>query len=134
MIGQYTAAALVSENKVLAHPACVDSIPTSANKEDHVSMGTIAMRQAREILDNVTRVIAIELLCAAQAYDLVTQNSTIHGGEGTRVAYKAIREKVPYLDRDRNLSKDIDTVVGMIRKHAIVTAVEAAVGELQSVG
>ncbi len=134
MIGQYTAAALVSENKVLAHPACVDSIPTSANKEDHVSMGTIAMRQSREILDNVTRVIAIELLCAAQAYDLVTQNGTIQGGEGTRVAYKAIREQVPYLDKDRNLSIDIDTVTGMIQKHAIVTAVEAAVGKLRSVG
>ena len=134
MIGQYTAAALVSENKVLAHPACVDSIPTSANKEDHVSMGTIAMRQAREILDNVTRVIAIELLCAAQAYDLVTQNSSMQGGEGTRVAYKTIREQVPYLDKDRNLSNDIDTVVGMIQRNAIVSAVEAAVGELNSIG
>ena len=134
MIGQYTAAALVSENKVLAHPACVDSIPTSANKEDHVSMGTIAIRQAREILDNVTRVIAIELLCAAQAYDLVTRNSAIVGGEGTRVAYRAIRQEVPYLDKDRNLSKDVDTVVRMIQRHAIVTAVEGAVGELKNIG
>jgi histidine ammonia-lyase len=63
MIAQYSAAALVSENKVLAHPACVDSIPTSANKEDHVSMGTIAIRQCREILDNVEHVLAVEMLC-----------------------------------------------------------------------
>ena len=68
MIAQYTAAALVSENKVLAHPASVDSIPTSANKEDHVSMGTIAARKGREIVANTENVIGIELLCAAQAW------------------------------------------------------------------
>ncbi|MBX9939167.1 MAG: histidine ammonia-lyase [Candidatus Obscuribacterales bacterium] len=72
MIAQYTAAALVSENKVLAHPASVDSIPTSANQEDHVSMGTIAARKAKTILDNVRRVLAIELLIACQALDLRT--------------------------------------------------------------
>jgi histidine ammonia-lyase len=72
MIAQYTAAALVSENKVLAHPASVDSIPTSANQEDHVSMGTIGARKARAILQNARRVLAIELLCAAQGLDLRT--------------------------------------------------------------
>jgi histidine ammonia-lyase len=72
MIAQYTAAALVSENKVLAHPASVDSIPTSANKEDHVSMGTIAARKRRTIVEHAETVIAIELLCGYQAVDLLT--------------------------------------------------------------
>lgn len=70
MIVQYCAAALVSENKILAHPACVDSIPSSANQEDHVSMGTISARTARDIADNVRRVLAMEILCACQAIDL----------------------------------------------------------------
>lgn len=131
MIGQYAAAALVSENKVLAHPACVDSIPTSANKEDHVSMGTIAIRQTREILDNVEHVVAIELLCAAQAYDLVNQVRPMTGGVGTRVAYEVIRRHVPYLDKDRDLYLDIETMVKVLRNGEIVEAVEAAVGTLK---
>jgi len=73
MIAQYTAAALVSENKVLAHPASVDSIPTSANKEDHVSMGTIAARKCRSVVANAEHVLAIELLCGCQALDLLTR-------------------------------------------------------------
>ena len=89
MIAQYTAAALVSENKGLCHPASVDSIPTSANKEDHVSMGTIASRQCREVVRNTESVIAIELMCAAQAMDLFTN---LKPGEGTLEAYKTIRE------------------------------------------
>ena len=74
MIAQYTAASLVSENKVIAHPASVDSIPTSANKEDHVSMGAIAARKCRNIVENTEQVIAIELLCGAQAIDHVHQS------------------------------------------------------------
>ena len=130
MIAQYTAAALVSENKVLAHPACVDSIPTSANKEDHVSMGTIAIRQCREILDNVEHVLAVEMLCAAQAYDLVTEMKKLAAGKGTRVAYGMIREKIPYLEEDRELAVDIENMVALIRSGKIVSAVEKAVGEL----
>jgi histidine ammonia-lyase len=130
MIAQYTAAALVSENKVLAHPACVDSIPTSANKEDHVSMGTIAIRQCREILDNVEYVIAVEMLCAAQAYDLLTEGKKMEGGKGTRVAYQAIREVIPYLDEDRELSIDMENMVTLIRSKKILHAVENAVGAL----
>ncbi len=133
MIGQYAAAALVSENKVLAHPACVDSIPTSANKEDHVSMGSIAMRQAREILTNVENVIAIELLCAAQAYDLLTENKPMKAGLGTREAYRVIRRFVPYMDRDRELYRDIESVVDMIRSEEMIKAVENAVGEIKGV-
>jgi histidine ammonia-lyase len=130
MIGQYAAAALVSENKVLAHPACVDSIPTSANKEDHVSMGTIGIRQSREILTNVENVIAIELLCAAQAYDLLTENQQLTAGKGTREAYGVIRRHVPYMDRDRELYKDIQTMVDVLRSGELLDAVEAAVGRI----
>lgn len=131
MISQYTAAALVSENKVLAHPACVDSIPTSANKEDHVSMGTIAIRQTREILDNVSHIIAVELLCAAQAYDLLGLDKKMQAGHGTRTAYDIIRKEIPYLDQDRVPALDIEKMVAMMQSGAILTAVEAAVGKLR---
>jgi len=132
MIAQYTAAALVSENKVLAHPACVDSIPTSANKEDHVSMGTIAIRQTREIMSNVEIVVAIELLCAAQAYDLITKDHPMKAGRGTRVAYDTIRKRVPYLENDREIHADIDKVVSLIRSGKLVKSVEAAVGTIKA--
>ena len=127
MIAQYTAAALVSENKVLAHPASVDSIPTSANKEDHVSMGTIAARKGREIVANTENVIGIELLCAAQALDLFTN---LKPGEGTLAAYQAIRRVIPHLDTDRFLAPDIDAMRGLMRSGAILGAVEERVGEL----
>jgi histidine ammonia-lyase len=127
MIAQYTAAALVSENKVLCHPASVDSIPTSANKEDHVSMGTISARQCREIIDNTENVIAIELLCAAQALDLFTN---LKPGEGTMIAYNVIRDSVPNLETDRILSRDIETVKALIRSGKILKAVEKRVGSL----
>jgi histidine ammonia-lyase len=130
MIAQYTAAALVSENKVLAHPACVDSIPTSANKEDHVSMGTIAIRQCREILDNVEHVLAVEMLCAAQAYDLLTEEKKMEGGKGTRVAYRVIRETISYLAEDRELAVDIGNMVALIRSGKIIAEVEKVVGKL----
>ena len=131
MIAQYAAAALVSENKVLAHPACVDSIPTSANKEDHVSMGTIAIRQCREILNNVEHVIAVEMLCAAQAYDLITENNPLAAGRGTMEAYRIIREKIPYLSEDRVISEDIETMVDLIRTSRIVDAVEKKSGKMK---
>jgi histidine ammonia-lyase len=127
MIAQYTAAALVSENKVLAHPASVDSIPTSANKEDHVSMGTIAARKCREILANTVNVIAIELLCAAQALDLFTN---MKAGEGTCAAYQVIRQAIPHLDADRFLSADIAAMRDLIQSAEILKAVEETVGEL----
>jgi histidine ammonia-lyase len=127
MIAQYTAAALVSENKVLSHPACVDSIPTSANKEDHVSMGTISARKCREVVKNTEHVIAIELLCGAQAMDLFTN---MKAGEGTRVGYKIIRDAVQPLDRDRILSEDIETIVKLVRSGKILREVERKIGVL----
>ncbi|NNL75742.1 MAG: histidine ammonia-lyase, partial [Desulfobacterales bacterium] len=127
MIAQYTAAALVSENKVLCHPASVDSIPTSANKEDHVSMGTISARQCREVIKNTENVIAIELLCAAQALDLFTN---LKPGDGTLAAYQVIREAISPLETDRVLSKDIANMKELIRSDRILRPVEKRVGRL----
>jgi histidine ammonia-lyase len=127
MIAQYTAASLVSENKVLSHPAVVDSIPTSANKEDHVSMGTISARKCREVIKNSECVVAIELLCAAQALDLFTN---LKPGTGTLAAYRAIRKTIPHLDNDRVLSRDIEKLLGLIRSGELVGAVEKKVGNL----
>lgn len=127
MIAQYTAAALVSENKVLAHPASVDSIPTSANKEDHVSMGTIAARKALQVAENVKQVAAIELLCAAQALDLFTN---LKPGKGSLAAYKVIRRHVKYMKRDRELAPDIAAVAALVDNGEILKAVEKAAGPL----
>ncbi len=127
MIAQYAAASLVSENKVLAHPASVDSIPTSANKEDHVSMGSIAARKCRDIVANTEEVIAIELLCAAQGLDLFTN---VKAGEGTLAAYEVIRDKVSYMKEDRILSTDIAKVKALLHDGSIVRAVENKVGKL----
>lgn len=126
MIAQYTAAALVSENKVLAHPSSVDSIPTSAGQEDHVSMGTIGARNAIKIIKNVEQVLAIEMLCAAQGIDFVPQEP----GKGTAVAHQVIRRKVDELTDDRILYKDIETTRNMVVSGEVVREVEAAVGSL----
>lgn len=126
MIAQYTAAALVSENKVLAHPASVDSIPTSANQEDHVSMGTIAARQAAEIVRNATHVASIELLCAAQALDF---RAPLKAGRGVQAAHMYVRSVVPFLDKDRVLYKDLEAVAALIPQ-GLIEHVEAAVGTL----
>jgi len=128
MLAQYTAAALTSENKVLAHPASVDTIPTSANTEDHVSMGPIAARQAREILRNVEYIIAIELLAAAQGIDFRSQ---IMGGpramgRGTRVAYELIRQRVPFLERDVVMYPYIESLWELVSSGELATAVETA--------
>lgn len=127
MVPQYTAAALVSENKVLAHPACVDSIPTSANQEDHVSMGSISARQAGEILDNVMKVLAIELMTSAQAIEFGAIGKL---GRGTKVAYDIIRSEVTKYEDDRIFYKDMNACFEMIQSHRIVDAVEKVIGEL----
>ncbi|MDQ0190909.1 histidine ammonia-lyase [Alicyclobacillus cycloheptanicus] len=116
MITQYVAAALVSENKVLAHPASVDSIPSSANQEDHVSMGTIAARQAREIVQNAFRVIAIELICASQALYLQGVEDEI--SPENRAALAWIREIAPPLDGDASVSEAIEALAEAIREVA----------------
>jgi histidine ammonia-lyase len=121
MSAQITAAALASENKALAHPASVDSIPTEANFEDFVSMGSIAARKTWEILRNVELIVAIELLCAAQGMD---HRGASIAGEGTRAAHSLIRKKVSILKEDRVLSKDIEAIVGLVRSGDIVDSVE----------
>jgi histidine ammonia-lyase len=123
MIAQYTAAALASENKVLAHPASVDSIPTSANQEDHVSMGSVAALKLQQVLDNVRHVVAIEALCAAQALDL---RAPLVPGTGCAAAHKAIRGAVPHLDADRVLAGDIAAVRQLLADGALRNATAAA--------
>jgi histidine ammonia-lyase len=128
MITQYTAASLVSENKVLAHPASVDSIPTSANQEDHVSMGTTSARQAAMILENAKWVIAIEVLCAAQALEF---HKPLTPGPGVNAALRAVREVVPPLEGDRLIRHDLEAVHRLIVSGGLRAAVEATIGQLQ---
>ncbi|MBF8982924.1 histidine ammonia-lyase [Lutibacter sp. B2] len=128
MIAQYAAAALVSENKVLAHPASVDSIPSSANQEDHVSMGTIAARTARDIYYNASRVVAIELITAVQAIDFGNPDKKL--GKGTKIAYDKVRAVVDRWIDDRVMYKDINKSAKLVEDNSIVEAVEAVIGEL----
>ncbi len=111
MIVQYSAASLVSENKILSHPASVDSIPSSGNQEDHVSMGTIGARKAREIYKNVRRVLAMEMMCSCQAIDLGAKKKL---GDATQNAYNIIREKVDMLICDREIYDDINACENLI--------------------
>jgi histidine ammonia-lyase len=121
MLLQYTAAALVSEDKVLAHPASVDSIPTSANQEDHVSMGATGALHARRVLANVERVLAIELLCAAQALDfrLAALGGGVAPGAGVAEAHRRIRTRIAHLDGDRELWADIAAAADLVRSGAL---------------
>ncbi len=128
MVAQYTAAALVSENKVLSHPASVDSISVSADQEDHVSMGPIAVRKCTEILKNVRTVLAIEMMSAAQAFEFYGGRRP---GKGTAAAYDLIRSKVPKLVDDRVLHPDIEAIRRMVEDGAILDAVEKKIGPLQ---
>lgn len=127
MIVQYAAASLVSENKVLAHPASVDSIPSSANQEDHVSMGTIAARKANEILGNVRKVLAMELLAACQGVDLRKDQGL---GKGTQIAYDVVRESIPTLTDDRIMHLDIDKCEEILKDNIILREVEKQIGKL----
>ncbi|MBO5564275.1 MAG: histidine ammonia-lyase [Lachnospiraceae bacterium] len=128
MIVQYSAAALVSENKVLAHPASVDSIPSSAGQEDHVSMGTIAARQAAEIGRNVRRVLAMDLMVACQGIDMRGNKGL---GKGTQAAYDLVRKQVATLEEDRELFEDINYCEQLLKDDSLIEAVEKAVGTLE---
>jgi histidine ammonia-lyase len=127
MIPQYVAASLVSENKSLCHPASVDSIPTSAGQEDHVSMGNAAGLKAWQVLANSERALAIELLAGAQAVEFL---APLEPGHGVRATHAFVRSLSPRLGDDRSLSSDIELVAGAIRDGSLVAAVEAEVGEL----
>ncbi len=128
MIPQYVAASLVSENKVLSHPASVDSIPTSAGQEDHVSMGNASGLKAWQVLANAERVLAIELLAGAQAVEFL---APLQPGIGVRAAREFIRSLSPRLRDDRPLAGDIEAVAMAIGDGSLVEAVEAGAGELR---
>jgi histidine ammonia-lyase len=127
MIPQYVAASLVSENKALCHPASVDSIPTSAGQEDHVSMGNAAGLKAWQVLANSERALAIELLAGAQAVEF---HAPLEPGVGGRAARTAVRELSARLRDDRPLAGDIEAVAAAVRDGSLVAAVEAEAGEL----
>ncbi len=128
MIPQVVAASLASENKSLAHPASVDTIPTSANREDHVSMGVTAARHCERIVSNTAKVLGIELLCACQGLDL---GEPLVPGRGARAAYEAVRQRITALDGDRYLAPDLAQAEELVLDGSIVAAVETALGELQ---
>lgn len=129
MIVQYSAASLVSENKVLSHPASVDSIPSSANQEDHVSMGTIAARKAKEIAFNTRKVLAMEILAACQAIDLNKSKDKL--SKATRAVYDKVREVVTFNEVDRIMNIDIEAVDKLLVDGSIVKAAEEVVGTLE---
>jgi histidine ammonia-lyase len=127
MMVQYTAAALASENKVLAHPASADSIPTSANSEDHVSMGTTAARKAEQIVAHVETIVALELLCAAQGVDFRRRKQPIpRMGRGTAGAHEAIRERVPFLAADEVMYPHIENVRWLVQEGLVTEAAQRA--------
>jgi histidine ammonia-lyase len=127
MIPQYVAASLVSENKVLCHPASVDSIPTSAGQEDHVSMGNAAGLKAWQVLGNCERALAIELLAGAQAVEFL---APLEPGAGVRAVRAAVRELSPRLRDDRPLGPDIEAVAAAICDGSLIAAAAAEIGEL----
>ncbi len=128
MIPQYTAAALVSENKVLCHPASVDSIPTSLGQEDHVSMGSISALKLLSVLHNVERVLAVEALTAAQALDF---RAPLKPGTGVLAAHEHIREHVSHAEEDYEVGHDIDTCTRLLRSGDLVGSVQSTVAGLR---
>jgi histidine ammonia-lyase len=127
MLAHVTAASLVAENKVLAHPASVDTIPTSAGKEDHVPMAAHAARKAARIVDHVATVLAIELLCAAQALDFLLP---LRGGRGVEAVRRAVRRRVRHQDRDRPMAPEIAAARALVDEGIVRRAAELAVGPL----
>lgn len=127
MIAQYTAASLVSENKILCHPASVDSIPTSANQEDHNSLGSIAARKCFEVLVNTEKILAIEILCASQGIDF---HKPLKCGKGTGSAYSQLRKNVKHINEDVVMSEQIQSVCDVVFSDVYIENVEKAAGRL----
>ncbi|HWR44963.1 histidine ammonia-lyase [Sporomusa sp.] len=127
MITQYTAAALVAENKLLAQPVSVDSIPTAGGQEDYVSFGCIAAKKVRTMVENLRNVVAIELLAASQALDL---SPPANFGAGTKETYLAVREAVPFMEEDRVICEDIEVISQLILSGELVKRVETKTGAL----
>ena len=129
MIVQVAAASLVSENKILSHPASVDSIPTSADKEDHVSMGTIAARKFKKVLENAQNIVAMELLSASQALEMLLP---LKPSSAVAAALLKIREKVPFATEDRVFSRDIEAIRNMILSGELSNVIEKTTGVLEA--
>lgn len=129
MIAHVTMSSLVAENKILSHPASVDSVPTSGGQEDHVSMGMTAAKKSLEIIGNVEKILAIELFAACQAIDL--QKTHGRPGVGTGAAYGLVRKSVPYIDADREYARDIEHCIGLVVSGEVVRVVENVCGELK---
>jgi histidine ammonia-lyase len=127
MIPQYTAAALVSENKILCHPASVDSIPTSLGQEDHVSMGSISALKLLPVLRNVEHVLAVEFLTAAQALDF---RAPLKPGRGVQLAHELLRGQISHADKDYEVGSDLDICADILRRGELASTVEAAIGPL----
>jgi histidine ammonia-lyase len=127
MIAQYVAASLVAENKILSHPASVDSIPTSAGQEDHVSMGATAAVHLWQVCANAERVLAVELMCGAQGLDFLAPRRP---GPGVGHLHAAVRRRSAHLDRDRSLAADIDAVAAALRDGSLLAEVESAYGSI----
>jgi len=128
MMPQYTAAALVSENKVLCHPASVDSIPTSLGQEDHVSMGSIAATKLLDVFKNLEQVLAIELFTAAQALDY---RKPLKPGRGVELAHELVRKTIPHTETDHYFKRDINRSVQMLQSEGIVDQVEQELNPLK---
>jgi histidine ammonia-lyase len=128
MITQYVAASLVAENRVLAHPASVDSIPTSAGQEDHVSMGATSAVHLWQVCANAERILAVELLCGAQGLDFL---EPLRPGPAVSVLHRALRRRSPRLEHDRSLAAEIDLVAAAVRDGSLLAEVEAAAGGLR---
>jgi len=128
MLAQYTAAALVCENRVLSTPAATGSIPTAADQEDFVSMATTTAIKTKQIVKNASAIIAIELLAAAQALDF---RKPLKPGRGTQAAHDALRKHVTHLDEDRPLYADITTLSNVVESGEILTYVQSVIGELR---
>jgi histidine ammonia-lyase len=126
MIAQVTSAALVSENKILAHPASVDTIPTSANKEDHVSMGVTAALKLQQMIQNLIHVQAIELLCAAQALDLLAPLET---SAPLKKVHQLIRSRVPKMEKDRVIADDIRAIADVLTNSSVIQEAESTMGQ-----
>ena len=127
MIAHYTQAAMVAENRRLAAPASVDSLPTSAMQEDHVSMGWGAARKLRRALDNLTRILAVELMCAARGLDL---RAPLRPAAATAAALEVLRAHVPGPGQDRHLAPELAAVEALIASGELLAAAESAVGPL----
>jgi histidine ammonia-lyase len=129
MITQYTAAALATENKTLAHPASADTIPTSANVEDHVSMGVTAALQTRQIVNNVEYILALELFAAAQGVDFRKRNLKADAalGKGTQPVYDLIRREIPFIEEDTVMYPYIEAVKTMVASGSALAASEQVV-------